>query len=91
MTHRSEQAGWSSIPQAASAIGGIEESAERIRRQEVSRVLGRMALSPEEETAVERMSRSLVDKLLHGPISEVRTCAESGTPAQDQRGPEEPG
>lgn len=91
MTHRSEQAGWSSIPQAASTIGGIEESAERIRGQEVSHVLGRMDLSPEEKTAVERMSRSLVDKLLRGPISEVITRAESGTSPQDQRGPEEPG
>ncbi len=91
MRHRSEQVGWSSIPQAASTIGGIEESAERIRRQEVSHTLARMALSPEEETAVERMSRSLVDKLLRGPISEVTTCAESGTSPQDQRGPEEPG
>ncbi len=49
------------------------------------------ALSPEEETAVEWMSRSLVDKLLRGPIFEVITCAESGTSPQDQRGPEEPG
>lgn len=50
-----------------------------------------MNLSPEEKAAVERMSRSLVDKLLRGPISEVMTCAESGTSPQDQRGPEEPG
>lgn len=83
--------GQSSIPQAASTIGGIEESAERIRRQEVSRVLGRIDLSPEEETAVERMSRSLVYKLLRGPISEVITCAEGGTSLRDQGRPEEPG
>ena len=83
--------GQSSIPQAASTVGGIEESAERIRRQEVSRALARMALSLEEETAVEWMSLSLVHKLLRGPISEAITCAESGASTQDQRGPEEPG
>ncbi len=70
---------------------GAEESAERIRRQEVSRALARMALSPEEETAVERMSRSIADKLLRGPISEIITCAESRTSPQGQWGPEEPG
>ncbi len=91
MTHRSEQAGWSSIPRAACTVGGIEESAERIRRQEVSRALARMALSLEEETAVEWMSLSLVHKLLRGPISEAITCVESGASTQDQRGPEEPG
>ncbi len=50
-----------------------------------------MALPPEKGTVVKRMSRSLADKLLRGPISEVITCAESGTSPQDQRGPEEPG
>lgn len=79
MTHRSEQAGWFSILQAASTMREIEESAERIRCQEVSRALGRMDLSPEEETAVEQMSRSLVDKLLRGPISEVVTYAEAAS------------
>ncbi len=73
-------------PQAASTIGGIEESAERTRRQEVSRALASMALPLEEETAIERMSRSLVVKLLSGPISEVITCAEGGTSPHDQRG-----
>ena len=47
-----------------------------------------MALSPEEETPVERMSLSRVDRLLRGPISEVITCAECGTSPQDQREPE---
>lgn len=80
------------IPQAAPTIGGIKESVESIRRQEVFRVLGRLDLSsPEEETAIERMSRALVDKLPRGPISEVITCAESETPPQDQRGPEKLG
>ena len=68
-----------------------QNSVERIRRHEVSRALNKVNLSPEEEEVIDLFSRSLVGRLLHGPISEVRTCAESGTPAQDQRGPEEPG
>jgi glutamyl-tRNA reductase len=50
------------------------DSAEQIRRREVSRVLRKVDLSPEEE-AVERMSRSLVGRLLHGPISRVMAHA----------------
>ena len=46
-------------------------AAEEIRHQEVSRMLGRMDFSPKEEKALERMSRSLVDELLRGPISDA--------------------
>jgi glutamyl-tRNA reductase len=41
-----------------------------------------MDLSPEEEAALERMSRSLVNKLLHGPISELKALAEAGHPLE---------
>ena len=45
--------------------------AEQIRHREVSRVLEKMDLSPEEEEAVERLSYSLVAKLLLDPISDA--------------------
>ena len=48
-----------------------QKSAEQIRHREVSRVLEKMDLSPEEEEAVERLSYSLVAKILLGPISEA--------------------
>ena len=54
--------------------------AEQIRRREVSRILERMNLSPEEEEAVERLSYSLVVKLLLGPISEAIARRDSGLP-----------
>jgi glutamyl-tRNA reductase len=41
-----------------------------------------MDLSPEEEAAIERMSHSLVNKLLHGPISELKQLAEAGHPLE---------
>ena len=47
------------------------DSAEQIRRREVSRVLEKMNLSLAEEKAIERMSHSLVRELLRGPISEA--------------------
>jgi glutamyl-tRNA reductase len=37
-----------------------------------------MELSPEEEAAVERLSHALVNKLLHGPIQELKARAEAG-------------
>ena len=53
-----------------------QDSAEQIRLREVSRILEKMDLSPEEEEAIERLSHSLVAKLLLGPISEVMMRAE---------------
>jgi hypothetical protein len=54
--------------------------AEQIRRHEVSRILEKMDLSPEEEEAVERLSYSLVVKLLLGPISEAMARRDSYRP-----------
>ncbi len=63
------------LPRAHLQAAG-QDSAEQIRRREVSRALKRMELSPEEEEAIERLSYSLVAKLLLGPISEVMARAE---------------
>ncbi len=41
-----------------------------------------MDLSPEEAEAVERMSHALVNKLLHGPIQELKALAEAGSPLE---------
>jgi glutamyl-tRNA reductase len=63
-----------------------QDSAEQIRRREVSRALRKVDLSPEVEAeAVERMSRSLVGRLLHGPISRVMARAEVEISSGDRR------
>jgi glutamyl-tRNA reductase len=46
-------------------------SVESIRARETERVLRKFDLAPEQAEAVERVSRSLVDNLLHGPIAKV--------------------
>jgi glutamyl-tRNA reductase len=74
--------GWMSTLHVVPLIRELRDGAERIRRHELSRALARMDLSPGEEAAVERMSRSLVNKLLHGPISEIKARAEAGHPIQ---------
>jgi hypothetical protein len=48
-----------------------QDSVERIRRHEVSRALKKTNLSPDDEEVIDLFSRSLVGRLLHGPISEV--------------------
>ncbi|BBL79375.1 glutamyl-tRNA reductase [Rubrobacter xylanophilus] len=71
---------WLSTLHVAPLIKELRDGAERIRRHEVSRTLKKMNLSPEQEEAVEKMSRSIVNKLLHGPISEIKARAEAGDP-----------
>jgi glutamyl-tRNA reductase len=72
--------GWISSLHAVPLIKELRDEAERIRRHELSRALRRMDLLPGEAEAVERMSHSLVNKLLHGPISEIKALAEAGHP-----------
>jgi hypothetical protein len=50
--------------------------AEQIRRHEVSRIFEKMVFSPEKKQAIERLSYSLVAKLILGPISEVTVRTE---------------
>ncbi len=74
--------GWLSTLNAVPLIRELRDEAERIRRHELARALGRMDLPPEEEAAVERMSHALVNKLLHGPIQEIKALAEAGSPLE---------
>jgi glutamyl-tRNA reductase len=61
-------------------IKELRDGAEQIRRHEVSRALKRTRLTGEEAEAMERMSHSLVNKLLHGPISEIKALGGAGHP-----------
>jgi glutamyl-tRNA reductase len=72
--------GWLSTLHVIPLIKELRNGAERIRRHELARALKGLNLSPEEAEAVERMSHALVNKLLHGPIQELKALAESGSP-----------
>jgi glutamyl-tRNA reductase len=73
---------WLSSLHVVPLIQELKRGAEQIRRHELSRALERMELSPGEAEAVERMSHSLTNKLLHGPISELKALAEAGHPVE---------
>jgi glutamyl-tRNA reductase len=74
---------WLSTLHVVPLIKELRDGADRIRRHELARALNGLNLSPEEAEAVERMSHALVNKLLHGPIQELKALAESGSPLED--------
>jgi glutamyl-tRNA reductase len=77
-----EFTGWLSTLHVVPLIQELRDRAEQIRRHELARALSRMELSPEEAASVERMSHTLVNKLLHGPIQEIKARAEAGSPIE---------
>src|SRR5215217_5318177 len=78
--------GWLSTLHVVPLIQELRDGAEQIRRHELARALSRMELSPEEDASVERMSNSLVNKLLHGPIQEIKARAASPLESSAVRG-----
>jgi glutamyl-tRNA reductase len=77
-----EFTGWLSTLHVVPLIQELRDGAEQIRRHELARALERMEISAEEAASVERMSHSLVNKLLHGPIQEIKARAEAGSPLE---------
>lgn len=74
--------GWLSTLHVVPLIKELRDGAERIRRHELTRATKGLDLSPDDRAAVERMSHALVNKLLHGPIQEIKALAEAGSPVE---------
>jgi glutamyl-tRNA reductase len=57
-------------------IVSLQEQMETIRQAEIDRVRGRLGkLTPEQELAVEAMTRGIVNKVLHAPITTLKSAA----------------
>jgi glutamyl-tRNA reductase len=57
-------------------IVSLQEHLETIRQAEIDRVRGRLGeLSPEQELAIETLTRGIVNKVMHTPISTLKTAA----------------
>ncbi len=57
-------------------IVSLQEQMETIRQAEIDRVRGRLGkLTPEQEQAVEALSHGIVNKILHAPITTLKTAA----------------
>ena len=57
-------------------IVSLQEHLETVRQAEIDRVRGRLgALSPEQELAVEALTRGIVNKIMHTPITTLKSAA----------------
>jgi glutamyl-tRNA reductase len=63
------------IEEVTPAIVSVQEALEEIRSGEVAKLLRRGNFTPEQQQQIEAMTRSIVNKVAHGPISELRRHA----------------
>lgn len=57
-------------------IISLQEHLETIRQAEINKLRGRLGrLSPQQELAVESLSRGIINKILHAPIMELKSAA----------------
>jgi glutamyl-tRNA reductase len=57
-------------------IVSLQDHLETIRQAEIDRVRGRLGpLSPDQELAVDALTRGIVNKIMHTPISTLKTAA----------------
>jgi glutamyl-tRNA reductase len=68
--------GWLAALRAVPTIRHLRERAEALRVAEFERVAARLSLDEGEREAVERLTRAIVNKLLHQPVTQLRRAAE---------------
>jgi glutamyl-tRNA reductase len=68
--------GWMSALQAVPTIRDLRQRADRIRDAELERHLGKLGLDDRQREGVEQLARSIVNKVLHAPLSRLRSEAE---------------
>ena len=57
-------------------IVSLQEHLETVRQAEIDRVRGRLGtLTPEQEMAVEALSRGIINKIMHTPITTLKSAA----------------
>jgi glutamyl-tRNA reductase len=57
-------------------IVSLQDHLETIRQAEIDRVRGRMGqLTPEQEMALEALTRGIINKVMHTPITTLKTAA----------------
>ena len=57
-------------------IVSLQEHLETIRQAEIDRVRGRLGpMTPEQEMAIETLTRGIVNKIMHTPITELKSAA----------------
>ena len=68
--------GWLTALRAIPTIKHLRERVESIRVDELERALRRIPLDDDQREAVEALTKSIVNKILHAPVSKLRREAE---------------
>jgi glutamyl-tRNA reductase len=68
--------GWFSALRAVPTIKHLRAHVETIRGSEVEKTLAKLSLGDSERERVEALTRSIVNKILHAPLSRLRREAE---------------
>jgi glutamyl-tRNA reductase len=64
------------VREVAPTIVSLQEQLELIRRAEISRIRSKLGnLTPKQEEALEMLTKGIINKIAHGPISELRRRA----------------
>jgi glutamyl-tRNA reductase len=64
------------VAEVTPVIVGIQDQLEQIRAGEIEKVRRKFGpFTPEQEQAIEALTRGIVNKIAHGPISELRNHA----------------
>lgn len=67
---------WMRTRHVGPVIASLQEHLEQIRMGEIDRVRGKLGtLTPQQEQAIEMLTRGIVNKIAHGPISQIRKHA----------------
>lgn len=62
--------------EVAPTIVSLQEQLEQVRAAEVERMRGKLGqLTPQQEEAIQALTRGIINKIAHGPISELRKQA----------------
>jgi glutamyl-tRNA reductase len=64
--------GWLVALQAVPTIRDLRQRAEEIRQAEVERYAGRIGLDANQHEALEKLTRGIVNKIMHAPITKLR-------------------
>ncbi|MBI5816230.1 MAG: glutamyl-tRNA reductase [Nitrospinae bacterium] len=69
---------WLDHLEVAPTITAIREKAERIRREELEKTLGRLtSLSEKDRETIEKMTAAMMNKMLHAPVVNLKKKAET--------------
>jgi glutamyl-tRNA reductase len=68
--------GWFAALRAVPTIRHLRERAEGIRSRELERALARLELGDTEQAAIDALTKSIVNKIMHAPVSRLKREAE---------------